>query len=184
VTWRFRPAPELADPSSADEAHSTCRTAYRSWQPLDLLAGRFRLAAPDDPGFGHSGAPGRPEFARAVGHLPASPAISPSLGLAQCTCPAELPFSPSRRRGRATSEPARTRRTATRTGGLAVAFSADRPQGLLLLQQAVSENDLDHRGDRLLAAPVALQFTGERDPADRLAAGLHHPVEARAVGLG
>jgi hypothetical protein len=56
--------------------------------------------------------------------------------------------------------------------------------GPLLLQQAVGENDLDNRGDRLLPPPVALQFTGERDPADRLAAGLDHPFEASAVGLG
>jgi hypothetical protein len=38
---------------------------------------------------------------------------------------------------------------------------------LLLLHQAVGEDDLDDRWDRLLAAPVALQFAGER--GDRVA---------------
>src|ERR1700722_4785166 len=55
---------------------------------------------------------------------------------------------------------------------------------LLFLQQAFIEDDLDDRRDRLLAGPLALQFTGERDPADRLSAGLDHPLEAGPVGLG
>jgi pimeloyl-ACP methyl ester carboxylesterase len=39
-------------------------SSSRMWQPLlDRLAGPFRLVAPDYPGFGHSGAPGRTEFA-------------------------------------------------------------------------------------------------------------------------
>ena len=57
------------------------------------------------------------------------------------------------------------------------------PGALLLLQEAVSEDDLDDRRDHVLAGPVALQLAGERDPADRLPAGLHHAVEACAVGL-
>ena len=53
----------------------------------------------------------------------------------------------------------------------------------MLLQQAVSEDDLDDRRDRVLAGPVALELAGERDPADRLRARLHHAVQAGAVGL-
>ena len=49
------------------------------------------------------------------------------------------------------------------------------PGALLLLQEAVSEDDLDDRRDRVLAGPVALQLAGERDPADRLPAGLAFP---------
>lgn len=56
--------------------------------------------------------------------------------------------------------------------------------GLLLLQQAVGEDDLDDRCDGVLAGPVALQLDRERDPADRLPAGLDHAVKAGAVGLG
>src|SRR5580704_9624641 len=55
---------------------------------------------------------------------------------------------------------------------------------LFLLQQAVGEDDLDDRGDRVLARPVALQLDREGDPANRLPAGLHHAVKAGAVGLG
>src|SRR3954451_7050788 len=50
-------------------------------------------------------------------------------------------------------------------------------------QQAVGEHDLDHRGNRLDARPVALQLAGERDPADRLRAGLDDPLEPGAMGL-
>src|SRR5580693_6013890 len=57
-------------------------------------------------------------------------------------------------------------------------------EALLLFQQAVGEDDLDDRRDRVLAGPVALQLAGERDPADRLPAGLHHALQAGAVGLG
>src|SRR5690348_13479479 len=54
---------------------------------------------------------------------------------------------------------------------------------LLLLRQAVGDDDL---GDRcgLRAGPVTQQLAGERDPADRLAAGLDDAVKAGAVGLG
>ena len=45
-------------------------------------------------------------------------------------------------------------------------------------------DDLDDRLDGFLAGPVALQLAGERDPADRLPAGLDHAVKAGAVGLG
>src|SRR5215471_15240331 len=56
--------------------------------------------------------------------------------------------------------------------------------GLLLLQEPVGEDDLDDRLDGVLARPVALQLDRERDPADRLAAGLDHAVQSGAVGLG
>ena len=36
----------------------------------------------------------------------------------------------------------------------------------------------------VLAGPVALQLDRERDPGDRLPAGLHHAVKAGVVGLG
>src|SRR3974377_1283845 len=55
---------------------------------------------------------------------------------------------------------------------------------LFLLRQAVGEDDLDDRGDGVLAGPVALQLDREGDPADRLPAGLGHAVEAGAGGLG
>jgi pimeloyl-ACP methyl ester carboxylesterase len=42
------------------------------WQPLlDRLADRFRLVAPDYPGFGHSDAPSHTEFAYTFDHLAA-----------------------------------------------------------------------------------------------------------------
>ena len=44
------------------------------------------------------------------------------------------------------------------------------PGALLLLQEAVGEDDLDDRCDGVLAGPVALQFDRERNPADRLPA--------------
>src|SRR5580704_1464685 len=62
-------------------------------------------------------------------------------------------------------------------------MSWGREEVLLLLQQAVGEDDLDDRRDRVLAGPVALQFDREGDPADRLPAGLDHAVKAGAVGL-
>src|ERR1700722_17079837 len=62
--------------------------------------------------------------------------------------------------------------------------SNDGAGALLLLQQAVGEDDLDDGLDRVLAGPVALQFDCEGDPADRLPAGLDHAVKAGAVGLG
>jgi pimeloyl-ACP methyl ester carboxylesterase len=47
-------------------------SSSRMWQPLlDRLAGRFRLVAPDYPGFGHSGAPSHTQFAYTFDHLAA-----------------------------------------------------------------------------------------------------------------
>jgi pimeloyl-ACP methyl ester carboxylesterase len=47
-------------------------SSSRMWQPLlDRLAGPFRLVAPDYPGFGHSDAPSRTEFAYTFDHLAA-----------------------------------------------------------------------------------------------------------------
>src|SRR4051794_17343060 len=51
------------------------------------------------------------------------------------------------------------------------------------LQQAVGEHDLDDRGNRLGARPVALQLAGERYPADRLRVGLDDPLESGAMGF-
>src|ERR1700726_3294763 len=57
-------------------------------------------------------------------------------------------------------------------------------QAPLLLQQAVGQHNLDDRRDCFLAGPVALKLAGERDPADRLPAGLDHAVKAGAMSLG
>jgi pimeloyl-ACP methyl ester carboxylesterase len=47
-------------------------SSSRMWQPLlDRLTDRFRLVAPDYPGFGHSDAPGHMEFAYTFDHLAA-----------------------------------------------------------------------------------------------------------------
>jgi pimeloyl-ACP methyl ester carboxylesterase len=47
-------------------------SSSRMWQPLlDRLADRFRLVAPDYPGFGHSDAPSHTEFAYTFDHLAA-----------------------------------------------------------------------------------------------------------------
>ena len=47
-------------------------SSSRMWQPLlDRLAGRFRLVAPDYPGFGHSDQPSHMEFAYTFDHLAA-----------------------------------------------------------------------------------------------------------------
>ena len=47
-------------------------SSSRMWQPLrDRLAGPFHLVAPDHPGFGHSDAPGHPQFAYTFDHLAA-----------------------------------------------------------------------------------------------------------------
>ena len=47
-------------------------SSSRMWQPLlDRPVGPFRLVAPDYPGFGHSDAPGRTEFAYTFDHLAA-----------------------------------------------------------------------------------------------------------------
>ncbi len=47
-------------------------SSSRMWQPLlDRLAGPFRLAAPDYPGFGHSDTPGHTDFAYTFDHLAA-----------------------------------------------------------------------------------------------------------------
>ena len=46
----------------------------------------------------------------------------------------------------------------------------------LLFAQAVGEDDLDDRLDCVLAGLVALQLTGERNPADRLRSGLGYPL--------
>src|SRR5580698_540489 len=56
--------------------------------------------------------------------------------------------------------------------------------GLLLLGEAVGQDDVDDRRDGFGAGPVALQLAGERDPADRLAAGQADPLQAGPVGLG
>jgi hypothetical protein len=57
------------------------------------------------------------------------------------------------------------------------------PWALFLFQQAVGEDDLDDLLDGGLAGPVALQLDRERDPADRLAAGLDDPLETGPVGI-
>ena len=55
-------------------------SSSRMWQPLlDRLADRFRLVAPDYPGFGNSDAPSHTEFAYTFDHLAAVSAISPRL---------------------------------------------------------------------------------------------------------
>src|SRR5580704_18442075 len=63
-------------------------------------------------------------------------------------------------------------------------MSWGREEVLLLLQQAVGEDDLDDCRDRVLAGPVALPFDRKSDPADRLSAGLDHTVKAGPVRLG
>ena len=68
--------------------------------------------------------------------------------------------------------------------GLARHTRAAAARGLLLLLQAVGEDDLGNRRDSVQAGPVTLEFAGERDPADRLPAGLGHPLQAGAVRLG
>jgi pimeloyl-ACP methyl ester carboxylesterase len=62
-------------------------SSSRMWQPLlDRLADRFRLVAPDYPGFGHSDAPGRTEFAYTFDHLAAVVGrFTEVLGLARYT---------------------------------------------------------------------------------------------------
>ena len=55
---------------------------------------------------------------------------------------------------------------------------------LLLLQEPAGQDNLDDCGDRFRASPVALELAGQRDPADRLAPCLRHPVKAGAAGLG
>src|SRR6266436_920344 len=51
------------------------------------------------------------------------------------------------------------------------------------LEQAFGEHDLDNARHGLRASPVALQLARERDPTDRLAAGLHDTLEAGAMRL-
>jgi hypothetical protein len=49
------------------------------------------------------------------------------------------------------------------------------------LQQALRENDVDDLLHRVQACPVALQLARERDPGDRLGAGLDHALHATSV---
>src|SRR6185312_11526969 len=63
----------------------------------------------------------------------------------------------------------------------AVAELAGQPS---LLQQAVGQDNLDDRRDCFRAGPVALQLACERDPADRLRAGLDHALKTGPVSLG
>jgi hypothetical protein len=55
---------------------------------------------------------------------------------------------------------------------------------LLLLPEAIGEDDSMVAGTVCLAGPVALKFTGKRDPADRLPASLGYPLQAGPVSLG
>src|SRR4029077_339878 len=63
----------------------------------------------------------------------------------------------------------------------AVAEPAGQPS---LLQQRLVQNNLDDRRDCFRAGPVALQLACERDPADRLRAGLDHALKTGPVSLG
>ena len=52
-----------------------------------------------------------------------------------------------------------------------------------VLQQAIGEDDLHDRRDRLQTRPVALKLARERNPADRLCPSLDHALEPGPVRL-
>src|SRR5690348_16124084 len=58
-----------------------------------------------------------------------------------------------------------------------------RRNGPSFLEQAFGEHDLDNVRHRFLASPVALQLTGERDPADRYAARLNDALQSGAMSF-
>src|ERR1700730_5210165 len=59
-----------------------------------------------------------------------------------------------------------------------------RRSGSCRLEEASGEHDVDDVGDRLGAGPVSLEFTRQRDPADRLGPGLEDPGQASAMRFG
>ena len=99
-------------------------------------------------------------------------ALSSSIGLVLAVPVTTLIAVVTVRDGRANPRAWEERLSQPRTGSLAG------------LEQACGQHDVDDIGNRLGAGPVALKLTGQRDPADRLSAGLDDPLEPGPVCLG